>query len=330
MSRINMTLVNGVVMELSARSIDTPVQFAWGVGIVLRKPVELNGIELLLGESRTFGDSTVCQMEDGQTLQGRVEIYIADEDAVTLRVYTAKSDEPMLQAASGNSDNISAINGSVGPFNYMVDIHLDMENPIASQFIVQLTCMGIKLADVHLDAQNPTVKLGATIAGVGVTGLLGVDFNEKRIYVSATVEYLFGKKKYDFDLYHWGNTNVQMLPMVQNAADGGNGVAAAMRALQSDNVGGSITVRNTGGYVAKFKVTFTLNGQRIVKESGNFTAGVNKQLDIPAGSTDIQVEALAEWFISSWSTIFTVGFDAPVRKNYEVYGTTLNTKWKEI
>lgn len=329
MSKINVILADGTVMELSARSIDAPVQVAWGVGIVLRKPVKLNGTELLQGE-RTFDNGTVCEMEDGQTLQGRVELYIADEDAVTMRVYTEESYEPMLQAASGDRDNISAINGSVGPFNYMVDINLNMENPMESKFIVQLTCMGIKLADVHLDAENPTVKLGATIAGIGVTGLLGVDLNEKRIYVSATVEYFFGKKKYDFDLYHWGNTNVQMLPMVQNTADGGNGVAAAMRALQSDNVGGSITVRNTGGYIAKFKVTFTLNGQRIVKESGSFTAGVNKQVEIPAGSTDIQVEALAEWFISSWTTIFTVGFDTPVRKNYEVYGTTLNTKWKEI
>ncbi|MTK09157.1 MAG: hypothetical protein F8N38_19000 [Hungatella sp.] len=329
MSRINMILVDGTEMELSAGSIDPPVQFVWGFGIVLNKPVKLNGTELLSRDSKTFGDGTVLQMEDGQTLQGRVEL-TADEKAVTLRVYSPESNEPMLQATSNKKDNISEINGSVGPFNYMVDIHLDMENPIASQFIVQLSCMGIKLADVHLDAQNPTVKLGATIAGVGVTGLLGVDFDEKRIYVSATVEYIVGKKKYDFDLYHWGNTSVQMVPLLQNTAEGGNGVASAMHALQSDNVGGSITVRNTGGYVAKFKITFTLNGQRIEKESGDFTAGVNKQLDIPAGSTDIQVEAMAAWFIGSWSSIFTVGFNAPVRKSYEVYGTTLNTKWKEI
>lgn len=329
MSKITMTLADGTVMELSACSIDSPVEFAWGYGIVLRKPVELNGTELLTGESKTFGYGTVLQIDSKQTLQGKVELYSADKDVVILRVYSAESNEPMLQATSSNRDNISAINGSVGPFNYMVDIHLDMENPMASQFIVQLSCMGIKLADVQLDAQHPTVELGASIAGVGITGLLGVDLNEKRIYVSATVEYLIGKKKYDFDLYHWGNTSVQMVPSVQNAADGGS-VASAMHALQSDNVGGSITVRNTGGYVAKFKVTFTLNGQRIEKDSGNFTAGVNKQLDIPSGSTDIQVEALAAWFIGSWSSIFTVGFDAPVRKSYEVYGTTLNTKWKEI
>lgn len=330
MAKITMKLADGTTKELQARNIDLPVRFTWGYGIVLRQPVTLDGAKMLESASNEFGAGTVCQMENGQTISGRVKIFAADEDAVSVRIFTADRDVPMLQSASGDSDNIGAFSGMVGPFNYMVDLHLDMENPMESAFIVQLSCMGIQLADVHMDAQHPTASIGASIAGVGVTGVLGVDFEQQRVYVSATLGYFIGEKKYDFDLYHWGNTNVQMIPMVKNVADGDSAVAKAMHMLQNGNVGGSITVRNSGVYVAKLKVSFTLNNQRVEKESENFTAGVNKQIEIPAGATDIQVETLAAWFIGAWSSIFTVGFDTPVRKNYEISGTTLNTYYKEI
>lgn len=325
MARITITLGDGSVRILEARSLDAPTQFAWGYGIVLRQPVTLDGVPLAIGASLSFAPHTGISLDTGVVHTGRVEIFAADEDAVSLRIFTVDDNVPVLQANA--DDGIGAFSGSVGPFNYMVDVHLDMENPMASAFIVQLSCMGVTLADVHMDAQHSTAKIGASIAGAGVDGMLGVDFEQQRIYASITLGYFIGEKKYDFDLYHWGNCNVQMLPIVQS---NGDDASVAMYALQNGDTGGSITVRNNGGYVAKFKVAFTLNGQRIEKESENFTLGVNKQLDIPADAVDIQVEALAAWFVGAWSSIFTVGFDAPVRKTFEVSGTTLKTNYKEI
>ncbi|SHJ93708.1 Thiol-activated cytolysin [Hathewaya proteolytica DSM 3090] len=100
--------------------------------------------------------------------------------------------------------------------------------------------------------------------------------------------------------------------------------------LEANNVGGSILVRNNGGYVARFSVKFNLNGQVITKDSGDFTLGVNKSIDIPAEATEIHLKVEEAWFIKSWSTIFTKDFGTPVNKSYEISGTTLNPKWKEI
>lgn len=100
--------------------------------------------------------------------------------------------------------------------------------------------------------------------------------------------------------------------------------------LEANNIGGSILVRNNGGYVARFSIKFKLNGQTITKDSGEFTLGVNKSIDIPAEATEIHLKVEEAWFIASWSTIFTKDFEAPVSKKYEIAGTTLNPTWKEI
>jgi len=92
--------------------------------------------------------------------------------------------------------------------------------------------------------------------------------------------------------------------------------------------GGSILVRNEGGDVARFSVSYTLNGQSFTKDSGNFTLGVNASIAIPAGATDIHVKVEEMWGYG-WSTIFTKNFDAPGTKCYKIYGTTLDPKWEE-
>ena len=98
--------------------------------------------------------------------------------------------------------------------------------------------------------------------------------------------------------------------------------------LQAEK-GGSFLVRNSGGYVARFSVFYKYEGQDFTKDSGNFTAGVNKSIDVPSGATDIGLKVEAAWFIKSWTTIFTQNYASPVTKCYEISGTTLNTKWKE-
>lgn len=94
--------------------------------------------------------------------------------------------------------------------------------------------------------------------------------------------------------------------------------------------GGSITVRNEGGYVARFSLTYVLGGINFSTDSGNFTYGQSKSLPIPAGATDIHLKVEVAIFIGVWSTIFTQNFAAPVTKCYKIWGITLKPKWEEI
>lgn len=93
---------------------------------------------------------------------------------------------------------------------------------------------------------------------------------------------------------------------------------------------GFIQVKNTGGFVAKFDVSYTLNNKEVSSSSGNFTAGTSKSIIIPDGATNISLKIKEEYFISSWSTVLTATFPSPVNKCYEVYGTTLDAHAKEI
>ena len=46
-----------------------------------------------------------------------------------------------------------------------------------------------------------------------------------------------------------------------------------------------VSVNNTGGYVARFSVTYKEKGVEITKDSGDFTAGVKKSIEIPGDAT---------------------------------------------
>lgn len=93
---------------------------------------------------------------------------------------------------------------------------------------------------------------------------------------------------------------------------------------------GSIVIRNEGGYVAKFRVDYLLNGERLEAESGSFTLGVSTDIQIPAGASDINLCVKEAIFINTWSTIFTENFAEPGHYEYEISGTTLNPSWKKI
>lgn len=92
---------------------------------------------------------------------------------------------------------------------------------------------------------------------------------------------------------------------------------------------GFIMVRNEGGYVALLSVDYDLNGQR-KSDSGQFTAGVNKEVKIPEGARNIFVKVEEYWFISAKSTIFTKSYNEPVSKCFKIWGTTLAPHYGEI
>lgn len=109
----------------------------------------------------------------------------------------------------------------------------------------------------------------------------------------------------------------------------GTTLQAAADAHLSETAAGTIMVRNSGGYVARFSVSYTLNGHDFTKDSGDFSLGVNKSVDIPAGSTNVRLKVEEMWGFG-WSTIFTKNFSGPVTQCYKVYGTTLDPKYEEI
>ena len=92
---------------------------------------------------------------------------------------------------------------------------------------------------------------------------------------------------------------------------------------------GSILVRNSGGYVAVFNADYDMNGQRHSKSSGKFSLGVNRDIQIPDGATNVYLKVEEYWFPGQKTTIFTRSYPYPVTKCFKIWGTTLNPKWAE-
>ena len=91
-----------------------------------------------------------------------------------------------------------------------------------------------------------------------------------------------------------------------------------------------LTVHNGGAYVARaFARYYPRNlSTPVTLSSGNFTAGLNRTLVVPAGATDVELWADAEWFIASWDQIGYVKWDiAPEAIKYCLHGTSLSHSW---
>jgi len=81
--------------------------------------------------------------------------------------------------------------------------------------------------------------------------------------------------------------------------------------------------------VAKFRIAFYLNGNYVEYNADNFPVGQAKTIELPTGSccANLLVENLV--FFGIWRSVFSLNFDMPFSKCYNVWGTTLNTAWAE-
>ena len=77
---------------------------------------------------------------------------------------------------------------------------------------------------------------------------------------------------------------------VDRNASTGPDRASAFIAHFSAEPAGSLLVRNEGGYVARFTLTYNLAGNEFTQESGDITLGVNKSAWVPAGATEIRLK----------------------------------------
>ncbi len=234
------------------------------------------------------------------------------------------------------ADGRGAFAGSIGPISYYVDVDLNLGNLIESSFAVKIGIFGVDLIDIVLDVNNPRATIDLSVSGVGVVGEVGIDFDGCRIYCSLELDYLVGSKTYTFDLFNWGNhaatvkfADPETAVLCAGANEGEDaGIFALVNALQGQ-MGGSITVRNEGGYIARFSVTYKIDGKENKTSSGSFTLGVSKTVDIPAQAKDIHVKIEDEWFPGQWTTIAVRDYATPVTKRFIVGGTTLMPTIKE-
>ena len=290
----------------------------------LEGPVKVDGTEIPSGARIDFGDGAV--EFDKESANGDVKLSWNDQGAF-LQCFKAANNGLMKINACDLQDaphNLGAFNGSIGPFNYDIDVHIDTDNIMNSYFYVVLSVFGINLVNVRLDANNPKVTIDASVLGVGVEGTVGVDFSGCRVYAEITLKYLFGQKTYTFDIYNWGNCSATFTPVEANND------AFCMAVAGAANSSGWISVYSTGAYVARFSVAYTQGGARISKDSGEFTAGVTKTIDLPADATDIVLHVQDAYFFGSWRDIFSKHFDEPVCKSYHIWGTTLITDYEEM
>lgn len=99
---------------------------------------------------------------------------------------------------------------------------------------------------------------------------------------------------------------------------------------------GFVKVRHSGGYVAKWTITWQetdANGNYTVPRqwaSGNQTAGFTHQINLPGDAANVRIQAWAKTGLAwnPWGQIMDHQENGPTNKTYRVYGTTLNRKWE--
>lgn len=95
---------------------------------------------------------------------------------------------------------------------------------------------------------------------------------------------------------------------------------------------GSVLVKNSGSYVAKFSMTYQQKGKPVSLLSGNIEVLMSKVLKMPDDALDINVEIeIMTWPLpEKWTTVKSLKFYKPTDKCYELTGTTLSPKIQEI
>lgn len=91
--------------------------------------------------------------------------------------------------------------GSFGPFKWDVDFHIDTANISESYAYLKVAIYGYNIVDGRIDKNNPKITVDLTIAGIGVKGEVGIDFNARRIYFKGYLNFVFYKDEYDFTIF---------------------------------------------------------------------------------------------------------------------------------
>lgn len=102
-----------------------------------------------------------------------------------------------------------------------------------------------------------------------------------------------------------------------------------MKLAENMTQGGSIRIRNEAFYLAKFQVSYDLDGRRFHNESGHFGSFENRTVIIPAGAKNILLEAFYRG-VFAWSSLFEARWDQPPTKCYKIWGTIFSPQHEEV
>lgn len=90
-------------------------------------------------------------------------------------------------------------------------------------------------------------------------------------------------------------------------------------------INGEVTFFCEAGYVAKFYLDYTLNGQRKSFNTGDLTVGFWRKYEIPAAATNIEVRGAM--IAAGEHQIFKETLQRPTYISYKVYGTIFKQAW---
>jgi hypothetical protein len=92
---------------------------------------------------------------------------------------------------------------------------------------------------------------------------------------------------------------------------------------------GWVVFANQGAFIAKYDLSYTLNGQPFSFKSGNITVGQKIKYDIPTNATNIIIKGEGQTGLvwEPWKTIFNKQFTSAPNQCFKSFGTTLNQKW---
>ena len=93
--------------------------------------------------------------------------------------------------------------GSFGPIGWDADFSFDEDDIKKSYAYLKLTVLGFSIVDTRLDAKNPKISVDLTVAGVGVTADIGIDFEKRKIYFKGILNFIFYKTAYDFTILNF-------------------------------------------------------------------------------------------------------------------------------
>ncbi|HEX2095472.1 MAG TPA: metallophosphoesterase [Longimicrobiaceae bacterium] len=92
---------------------------------------------------------------------------------------------------------------------------------------------------------------------------------------------------------------------------------------------GHVTFYNKGGFVARFKLQYTHNGEDHLVSTGDMNLGNKETYYMPPGATDVWVVGKEQTGLvwEGWRTVFDLRFPSPPNQCFKLYGTTLHPKW---
>ncbi len=92
---------------------------------------------------------------------------------------------------------------------------------------------------------------------------------------------------------------------------------------------GWVTFFNESGYVAKYTMTYTLNGQVQTFNSGNLAVGNKVRYEIPADATKVTVKGEGKTGLvwEPWRLTFYFEYNEVIQKCFKSYNTSLNQLW---